>query len=55
MTIERTEPFSRQELGPLGAIEVRVLLAPELAILMTWVDLPDPTMAVPCRSESRRS
>lgn len=45
MTIERTEPLSRQELGPLGAIEVRVPLAPELAILMTWVDLPDPAMA----------
>jgi hypothetical protein len=30
------EPFQRQHLGPIGAIEIRVPLAPTMAILMTW-------------------
>ncbi len=51
MQLERTEPFSRQGLGPLGAIEVRVPLSPQLAVLMTWVDLPDP--ATPARMSQR--
>lgn len=51
MRYEHAEPFSRQELGPLSAIEVRVPVAPELAILMTWVDLPDP--ATPAHMSQR--
>jgi hypothetical protein len=35
------EPFDRPRLGPLSAVEVRVPLAPDLAVLMTWSDIPD--------------
>jgi hypothetical protein len=34
-------PFDRQHLGPLSAVEVRVPIAPDRAILMNWLDLPD--------------
>lgn len=36
-----TAPFGRQHLGPLTAVEVRVPIAPDRAILMNWLDLPD--------------
>jgi hypothetical protein len=35
-------PFERQHVGPLDAIEVRVPVAPQRAILMNWLDQPDP-------------
>lgn len=41
MDVQRTAPFSRQGLGPLGALEIRVPIAPDAAILMTWVDQSD--------------
>jgi Protein of unknown function (DUF4238) len=41
MDLQRTAPFSRQGLGPLGALEIRVPIAPDAAILMTWVDRSD--------------
>ncbi|MEA2584224.1 MAG: hypothetical protein QOF33_2309 [Thermomicrobiales bacterium] len=41
MSLERSAPFTRQGLGPLGAFEIRVPIAPDAAILMTWVDLSD--------------
>lgn len=34
-------PFARQGLAPLSALEVRVPLAPDVAILMNWVDRSD--------------
>jgi hypothetical protein len=40
-TVARTAPPTRQQLGPLGALEVRVPISPRLAILMNWLDLPD--------------
>lgn len=41
MNVARTSPFSRQGLGPLTALEIRVPIAPDAAILMTWVDRND--------------
>lgn len=34
-------PVERQDLGPLGALEIRVPLSPSVGLLMTWVDLSD--------------
>ena len=31
----------RHELGPLGAVDVRVPLSAQVAILTTWADVPD--------------
>ena len=45
MDVERTAPFARQGLAPLGALEIRVPIAPDAAILMTWVDRSDETHA----------
>ncbi|HEX5761661.1 MAG TPA: DUF4238 domain-containing protein [Solirubrobacterales bacterium] len=41
MNVERTRPFSRQELGPLTMLEIRVPIAPDAAILMNWIDCSD--------------
>jgi hypothetical protein len=41
LTVQRSAPFSRQGLGPLDALEIRVPIAPDAAILMTWVDRSD--------------
>lgn len=41
MELECTAPFARQGLGPLGSLEIRVPIAPDAAILMTWVDRDD--------------
>jgi len=41
MNVERTRPFSRQELGPLTMLEIRVPIAPDAAILMNWIDRSD--------------
>jgi hypothetical protein len=38
-----SRPLKRQQLGPLGALEIRVPLAPDVALLMTWVDRSDAT------------
>ena len=46
MLIARSEPFARQQFGVLSALEVRVPVAPDLAVLMTWVNLPDPSAPV---------
>lgn len=40
-SMKRTQPLKLQHLGPLSAIEVRVPISPDKAILMDWVDLPD--------------
>ena len=40
-------PFTRQRLAPMSAIEIRVPLAPDLALLMTWADEPDPPHPTP--------
>ncbi|HZO36895.1 MAG TPA: DUF4238 domain-containing protein [Solirubrobacteraceae bacterium] len=40
--ISASAPFRRQHLGPLGAYEVRIPIAPDRAIVMNWLDLPDP-------------
>jgi hypothetical protein len=34
-------PFDRPELGPLNALEIRIPLAPDSALLATWVDLEE--------------
>jgi hypothetical protein len=39
--VHQTQPFTRPNFGPLDAIEVRVPLSPELAILMNWADVAD--------------
>lgn len=39
--VQRTAPFERQGLAPLSAFEVRVPLAPDVALIMSWVDLDD--------------
>jgi Protein of unknown function (DUF4238) len=41
MNVERTRPFSRQGLGPLTMLEIRVPIAPDAAILMNWIDRSD--------------
>lgn len=41
MNVERTRPFSRQRLGPLTMLEIRVPIAPDAAILMNWIDRSD--------------
>jgi len=45
--IHQTHPFATPNFGPLGAIEVRVPLSPELAILMTWAHVADEGRRVP--------
>jgi hypothetical protein len=39
--IPATLPFERPNLGPLTALEIRVPLAPDAALLMTWADRSD--------------
>jgi Protein of unknown function (DUF4238) len=41
MNVKRTRPFSRQGLGPLTMLEIRVPIAPDAAILMNWIDRSD--------------
>src|SRR4051794_10612822 len=41
--VVRSAPFGRQGLAPLSALEVRVPIAPDAAVLMTWVDRADET------------
>ena len=44
--IASSAPFQRQHLGPLDAVEIRVPIAPDLALLMTWADMPDAARAI---------
>jgi hypothetical protein len=39
--VQWTAPFDRQGLAPLAALEVRVPLAPDVALIMNWIDLDD--------------
>ncbi len=41
MAVQRTVPFTRQGFAPLDALEIRVPIAPDAGILMTWIDLSD--------------
>jgi Protein of unknown function (DUF4238) len=41
MDVARSAPFERQGLGPLSAFEIRLPIAPDVAILMNWVDRSD--------------
>jgi hypothetical protein len=41
MKLAASRPFERQGMGPLSAVEVRVPLAPDVAIVMNWVDRSD--------------
>lgn len=41
MNVDRTRPFARQGLGPLTMLEVRVPIAPDVALLMNWIDRSD--------------
>jgi hypothetical protein len=50
-SIQSSAPFPRQHLGPLDAVEIRVPLSPDLALLMTWADLPDALRSV--RADAR--
>lgn len=50
-TVHQTHPFAKPNFGPLGAIEVRVPLSPEVAILMTWADIADEGWRVPATPE----
>lgn len=40
-----TKPFDTPRLAPLSAYEVLVPVSPQLAVAMTWLDLPDSTTA----------
>jgi hypothetical protein len=42
MDVASTPAIERQQFGPLSALEVRVPLAPDMALLMNWVDRSDP-------------
>jgi Protein of unknown function (DUF4238) len=39
--VASSPPFDRQHLAPLDAVEVRVPLSADMAVLMTWADEPD--------------
>ncbi|HET7485785.1 MAG TPA: DUF4238 domain-containing protein [Solirubrobacterales bacterium] len=41
MNVPATRPFRRQGLGPLTMLEIRVPIAPDVAILMNWIDRSD--------------
>jgi hypothetical protein len=41
INVESTRPFKRQGLGPLTMREIRVPIAPDVAILMNWIDRTD--------------
>jgi hypothetical protein len=41
LNLESSLPFKRQGLGPLETQEIRVPIAPDVAILMNWLDLND--------------
>ncbi len=41
MDLPTSAPFARQGLGPVAALEVRVPIAPDVAILMNWIDRSD--------------
>jgi uncharacterized protein DUF4238 len=41
MNVEKTPALSTQQFGPLSALEVRIPLAPDVALLMDWVDRSD--------------
>ncbi len=41
LDLPASEPFSRQGLGPLETLEIRVPIAPDAAILMNWLDISD--------------
>jgi hypothetical protein len=41
MNIALTKAFPTPRHGPLSALEVRAPLAPDVAVLMNWIDLPD--------------
>jgi Protein of unknown function (DUF4238) len=41
MDVARSGPFERQGLRPLSAFEIRLPIAPDVAILMNWVDRSD--------------
>ena len=41
MDVALTRPFASQALGPLGALEIRVPIAPDSAIVMNWIDRSD--------------
>jgi hypothetical protein len=42
MDVASTPALDKQQFGPLSALEVRVPLAPDTALLMNWVDRSDP-------------
>lgn len=41
LKLPSSRPFRRQGLGPLETLEIRVAIAPDVAILMNWIDLSD--------------
>lgn len=41
MQLEATRPFKRQGLAPMAALEIRVPIAPNFAIMMNWIDRSD--------------
>ena len=43
MDVQTTSPFPRPGFAPMAALEIRVPIAPDAAILMTWVDRDDET------------
>ncbi len=43
MDVATSGPFERQGLGPASALEIRVPIAPDVAIVMNWIDRSDQT------------
>ena len=41
MNVEMTKPFPSPHLGPLTMLEIRAPIAPDVAVLMNWIDLSD--------------
>jgi hypothetical protein len=41
MSLATTAPFKRQGLAPMAALEIRVPIAPNVAIVMNWIDRTD--------------
>lgn len=46
MRAARARPFARPQSGPLGAIEIRMPLSPDLALLLSWAPTPSPVAAM---------
>jgi hypothetical protein len=48
-------PFKRQGLAPMAALEIRVPIAPNIAIVMNWIDRTDESALLVATERCRRA